>query len=167
MRKTLALMVATLALLQAWSVIGQEMQDSLTPDSELEAPEALTDFLADSDNETVNDTLNDTVNETLIDTNLSTTSSQDAFLDLPVNASLIDTNLSTTASQSDFLDQPVNASLIDTSDPGTLTMREFLLGGPVEQPTSSYKKGAMMDSWTEESSAEAAPSSYTKGQPMA
>ena len=141
MRKTLALMVATLALLQAWSVIGQEMQDSLTLDSELDAPEAIKDFLNDT---TENDTVNDTVNDTLAETNLSTTASQTAFLD-----------------------QPVNASLIDTTDPGTLTQKSFLLDEPIEEPVSSYKKGAMMDSWTEESSADTVSSSYTKGQPMA
>jgi hypothetical protein len=162
MRKTLALMVATLALLQAWSVIGQEGQDSLTLDSELEAPEAIKDFLNDSGN----DTVNETVNATLAETNLTTTASQSDFLDLPVNESLIDTNLTTTASQSDFLDLPVNESLIDTAAPGTATMKAFLLDEPIEQPTSSYKKGQMMDSSSEESAAEATPSAYTKHQMM-
>ncbi len=156
MRRILALMVATLALMQAWSVIGQ-MQDSLTLDSELDAPNAIKDFL--------NDSVNDTVNETLVDTNLSTTSSQNAFLDLPVNDSLIDTNLSTTASQGAFLDLPVNNSLIDTGYPATATQTAFLLDQPIQTPTSSYKKGEPMDSGSEDSSSQP-PSTYKKGQMM-
>jgi hypothetical protein len=80
----------------------------------------------------------------LVDANLSTTSSQGAFLDLPINESLIDTNLSLTSSQAAFLDGPVNESLIDTTAPGSLIQREFLLGEPVEAPEPFYKKGQMM-----------------------
>lgn len=102
-----------------------------------------------------------------IDTNLSATSSQNAFLDLPVNNSLIDTNLSTTASQGAFLDQDVNESLmIDTIDPGTVTMREFLTGEPVTEPAPFFKKGEMMGSATDDSEAEEPSSFFKKGQMM-
>jgi hypothetical protein len=140
MRKILIFMVAALALLQAWSVIGQETQESLSLGSEVEAPAALEDFL----NDTSNDTVNDTVNDTLIDTNLTATASQSDFLDMPVNDTLIDTNLTATASQSAFLDQPVNDSLIDTSLDITSSMMEFLTGEPVAAETSFYTKGKMM-----------------------
>jgi len=155
-------MVATLALLQAWSAIGQEMQDTLSLDSEVDAPVALTDFLNGSDNNTDNKTQD----ATPVDTNRSTTSTQDAFLDLPVNASLIDTNRSTTSTQDAFLDLPVNASLIDTSYPATNTQLAFLLDQPIEQPTPSFKKHQMMDSGSEDSSASPPPSSYNKHQMM-
>jgi uncharacterized surface protein with fasciclin (FAS1) repeats len=101
-----------------------------------------------------------------IDTNLSATSSQNAFLDLPVNNSLIDTNLSMTASQGAFLDLDVNESLIDTTAPGTDTQLEFLLDQTIAQPTSSYKKGQMMDSGSEESSADQPPAFFQKHQMM-
>jgi len=132
-------MVATLALLQAWSAIGQEMQDTLSLDSEVDAPVALTDFLNGSDNNTDNKTQD----ATPVDTNRSTTSTQDAFLDLPVNA-----------------------SLIDTSYPATNTQLAFLLDQPIEQPTPSFKKHQMMDSGSEDSSASPPPSSYNKHQMM-
>jgi uncharacterized surface protein with fasciclin (FAS1) repeats len=102
-----------------------------------------------------------------IDTNLSATSSQNAFLDLPVNESLIDTNLSTTASQGAFLDQDVNESLIDASTPGTITQMEFLTGEPVDTPTPFYQKGRMMGSGgSEETSADQPPAFFKKHQMM-
>lgn len=157
-------MVVGLALLQAWSVMGQNVQDSLTLSSEVDAPAALTDFLNDTVNKTVNETVNDTVTEPPVDANLTAT--QSAFLDLPVNQSLIDTNLTTTASQGAFLDLPVNQSLIDTIDPGTLTQREFILGEPVESPVPFFKKGQMMGSESAGPSPETAPSFYQKGRMM-
>ena len=160
MRRIIVFMVVALALLQAWSVMGQNIQDSLTLSSEVDAPAALTDFL----NDTVNDTVNETVTAPPLDANLTAT--QSAFLDLPVNQSLIDTNLTTTASQGAFLDLPVNQSLIDTTAPGTLTQREFVLGEPVVAPEPFFKKGQMMGSGTFSSSAEPAPSFYQKGQMM-
>jgi len=168
MRRILVLMVATLALLQAWSVIGQEMQDPLNPNSELEATEVIIDFLNESDNDSLNDTLNETENAIPIDTNLSTTDSQNAFLDLPVNVSLIDTNLSTTDSQSAFLDLPVNASLIDTGLDLTDTQSEFLLDQPIDTPAPFYKKGQLMGTTTEsnDSSASQATAFFKKHQMM-
>jgi len=150
MRKILAFMIAALALLQVWSVIGQEAQESLSLGSEVDAPTALEDFLNNTPNNTINDTLNNTVNNTvndtdaLIDTNLTATASQSDFLDMPVNDSQIDTNLTTTASQSAFLDQPVNDSQIDTKIYVTSSMMEFLTGEPATEETPFFKKHEMM-----------------------
>jgi hypothetical protein len=171
MRRTLALMVATLALLQAWSAIGQEMQDTLSLDSEVDAPAALTDFLnpldRGSDNDSDNDSDNVTQPEDLVDTDLTTTATQNAFLDVPVNKSLVDTDLTTTATQNAFLEQPFNESLIDTTAPGTLTQMEFLLGQTVAAPTPFYQKGQMMGSGgSEETSADQPPAFFKKHQMM-
>ncbi len=139
------------------------MQDTLSLDSEVDAPAALTDFLNNSDNGS--DNVTEPVD--LVDDNRSTTSSQDAFLDLPINNSLIDTNLSTTASQGAFLDQDVNESLIDTTAPGTDTQLEFLLGEPVATPTPFFKKGQMMGSAaSEDASADQPPAFFKKHQMM-
>jgi hypothetical protein len=170
MRKTLALMIAALALLQVWSVIGQEMQESLTLDSAVDVPAALESFRNNSNNATFNGSDNGTDNGTqavdLVDTNLSTTTSQNDFLDLPFNQSLIDRNLTTTASQNAFLEEPFNKSLIDTSDPGTVTMREFLLGESVTEPEPFFKKHQMIGSGTNDSEAAEQPPSFFKKHQM-
>ena len=171
MRKILAFMVAALALLQVWSVIGQEdMQESLSLDSGVDVTPSLGEFRNGTNNVTDNSSNNGTDNGTqavdLVDTNLSTTVSQSDFLDMPVNESLIDRNLSTTASQNAFLEEPFNKSLIDTSDPGTVTMKEFLTGEPVTEPEPFFKKHQMMGSEANDSEAEQAPSFYHKHQMM-
>jgi len=156
-------MVATLALLQAWSAIGQEMQESLSLDSEVTAPVAITDFL----NDTGNDTDNDTQSAIPVDTNLSTTDTQNAFLDLPVNQSLIDTNLSTTDTQSAFLDLPFDRGMIDTNLDVTSTQEEFLLDQPAETPGAFYQKHQMMGGIeSEDSSADQTSSFFKKHQMM-
>jgi hypothetical protein len=170
MRKRLAFMVAALALLQVWSVVGQEdVQDILGLDSGRNVSVALNEFL-DAENETINDTLNDTanesLNESLLDTNFSTTASQEDFLDQPVNQSLIDRNLTTTASQNAFLEEPFNKSLIDTSIAITSSMWAFLFDEPAEAPAPFFKKGQMMGSGANDSEAEQAPSFFKKGQMM-
>ncbi|MGB3943673.1 MAG: hypothetical protein WBK88_02640 [Methanothrix sp.] len=167
MRRIIAFTIVALAVFQAWSVMGQDVQDPLSLSSPVDAPAALTDFLNDTVNATVNDTVNATVDTPLVDLNLSLTSSQAAFLDVPVNETLIDTNLSLTSSQAAFLDVPVNETLIDTVAPGTLTQREFLTGQPVETTEPFYMKGRMMGSGSPSSTAEQPPSAYTKGQMMA
>ena len=140
MRKTLALMVATLALLQAWSAIGQEMQESLSLDSEVTAPVAITDFLNDTDNNTDNDTQS----AIPVDTNLSTTDTQSAFLDLPFDRGMIDTNLDVTSTQEEFLlDQPAET-------PGAFYQKHQMMGGiesedsSADQTSSFFKKHQMM-----------------------
>lgn len=172
MRKILAFMVAALALLQVWSVIGQEdMQESLSLDSEVDVTPALGEFRNvagnnGTDNASNNGSDNLTQAVDLVDDNRSATATQEDFLDKPVNQSLIDRNLTTTASQNAFLEEPVNESLIDITDPGTATMREFLIGEPVDTPAPFFKKGQMMGSATDDSEAEPAPSFFKKGQMM-
>ena len=164
MRKNLALVVAVLALLQAWSVIGQD----LTLDSPLDAPAALTAFLNESGNETgnitVNNTVNDTANMTAVDANMTTTASQQDFLDQPVNDTAVDTNLTTTASQQDFLDQPVNESRISGLEPSwTSSIYAFLMDEPMEEPEPLYTRGQMM---SEETSTASSDNPYKRGEMM-
>lgn len=166
MRKILAFMVAALALLQVWSVIGQETQESLSLGSEVEVPTTLEDFL----NDTSNNTVNDTVNDTLIDTNLTTTASQSDFLDMPVNDTQIDRNLTTTESQNAFLGEPVDDSLIDTNLDITGSMWAFLFDEPATAETPFYTKGQMMGggitNLSEEEEVSSSSSFYTKHQMM-
>lgn len=166
MRKILIFMVAALALLQVWSVIGQETQESLSLDSEADVPEALADFMNDSNNGTDNDTLP----VDLAADNGTMTTSQSDFLDMPVNQSQIDRNLTTTESQNAFLEEPVDDSLIDTSIDITGSMWAFLFDEPATAETPFYTKGQMMGGGTTNLSEEAEVSSsssfYTKHQMM-
>ena len=142
MRRILVLMIAMLAMSQAWSVIGQL---DLSPDSEVEQlTDSMMAFLNDTEDLDTSGLVEDAsilnlTNETAPDINITGTPSLDQFMETPINESTLDSTFAITGSMWDFLKGDdiaaplyTSESAVDMNTTWTNTQRTFLGLPPVE-----------------------------------
>ena len=141
MRRILVLMIAMLAMSQAWSVIGQL---DLSPDSEVELTDSMKAFLNETEDLDTSGLVEDAsilnlTNETAPDINIIGTPSLEQFMEMPINESTLDSTFAVTGSMWDFLKGDdttaplyTSESMVDMNTTWTNTQRMFLGLPPVE-----------------------------------